>query len=190
MAVNKKDLNPANMLETFLEALFKGEAVTLLQRFDDLFPQLEKVDQCKLCMDEGDPEIDGVYDVIDFYCSDVDCDCQKVTVMIFDSNQNRRATIAYGWEAPSFYREWGTDPVTSFWLAHGFLDPHEAQSEQAPQFLEVFLEKMKNPHFKQRFRNRYNLFKAECAKQQGCNLENDIAKPLDNVIKFPVNNRR
>ena len=102
----------------------------------------------------------------------------------------RQNPIAYGWEAPSFYREWGTDPATSFWLAHGFLDPHEAQSEQAPQLLEVFLEKMKNPPFKQRFRNRYNLFKAECAKEQGRSSENGIAKPLDNVIKFPTNNRR
>lgn len=43
------------------------EAVTLLQRFDDLFPHLAGVDQCKICIDGGDPEVDGAYDVIDFY---------------------------------------------------------------------------------------------------------------------------
>ena len=168
------------MLETFLEVLFQS---MILKSFDEQFPHLAGVDTCKICIDDGDPEIDGVYEVIDFYCPDPDCDCQKVTAILLDSDQNPRATIAYGWESYDFYMEWGNDSKTSVLLPHGFLDPLGEQSEQAPQLLKVFSKMMKNTKFKERFKNRYNSFKAECAKAEE-------KAPRDNFIKFSSNKRR
>jgi hypothetical protein len=168
------------MLETFLKVLFKN---MILKSFDEQFPHLARTDQCKICIDDGNPEIDGVYDIIDFYCSDPDCDCQKVTAILFDSDQNQKATISYGWEDYDFYMKWGNDPETSELLPHGFLDPLGEQSEQAPQLLEVFSLMMENTKFKERFRTRYNSFKAECIKTEE-------SYPQDNVITFPSRKRR
>jgi hypothetical protein len=168
------------MLETFLEVLFQS---MILKSFDEQFPHLAGVDTCKICIEDGNPEIDGAYEVIDFYCPDPDCDCQKVTAILLDSDQKLRATIAYGWESYDFYMEWGNDSKTSVLLPHGFLDPLGEQSEQAPQLLKVFSQMMKNTKFKERFKNRYNSFKAECAKAEE-------KAPRDNVIKFSSNKRR
>ena len=168
------------MLGTFLEILFRS---MILKSFDEQFPHLAGIDQCKICIDDGDPEIDGVYDVIDFYCSDPDCDCQKVTAILFDSDQNQRATISYGWENYDFYMKWGNDPETSELLPHGFLEPLGEQSEQAPQLLEIFSQMMENIKFKERFKSRYNRFKAECIKE-----EEKFSR--DNVVEFFSNQRR
>ena len=179
--LNAPHLEPNQvMLETFLEVLFQS---MILKSFDEQFPNLAGADPCKICIDDGDPEVDGVYDVIDYYCPDPECDCQKVTAILLDSDKNQRATIAYGWESYDFYMKWGNDSKTSVLLPHGFLDPLGQQSEQAPRLLKAFSQMMKNTKFKDRFKSRYNSFKTACTDEE--------EKPSrNNVINFPSNKRR
>jgi hypothetical protein len=154
-----------------------------IKSFDQQFPDLAWQDPCQMVLMDVDPEADGIYDLIDFYCLDPDCDCRKVFVSVMDSRQKQVATIAYGWEDAKFYRALGTDrEVAQALSSRGFLPPMAPQSEHAQYFLAGFSWMVTDKEFIDRFKDRYRLFKSECART-GESLK------WDNVIKFPSNKR-
>ena len=81
----------------------------------------------------------GIYDFIEFFCVDPDCDCRKVSIKVM--NAESRATVAsihYGWESEEFYIDWfGGDgypnPLEGF-----YLEPMQPQSKYANSFLNFF----------------------------------------------------
>lgn len=173
------------MLELF-KALIKSME---LKAFDQLFPHLAGTDRCGIGLNNGDPFLDGAYELIDFYCTDPTCDCQKVSVVVLDKNQEQMALISYGWNKSAFYRAWGIDRKTADLMSQGFLEPFGHQSEQAPKFLEAFVEMMQQKRFKDRFKNRYRLVKAECAKRnkRDCAQEQKSQSPWDKIISSVLN---
>jgi hypothetical protein len=48
---------------------------------------------------------DGMYEFIDQYCTDPDCDCRKTMIQVVHEGQ-RVATISFGWEPPEYYTKW------------------------------------------------------------------------------------
>ena len=49
----------------------------------------------------------GAYALLDLYCTDPDCDCRNVYINVVHKGfSGPIATITYGWEDLSFYKEW------------------------------------------------------------------------------------
>ena len=108
--------------------------------------------------------LEGTYELIDCYCPDPTCHCQKVCVAIVDGQQHQKryAMISYGWQSSHFYRKWGSDQQTIKMLTNGYLEPLEEQSKHADLFLRQFrLLAKSEPDFIKRFKKRYRLFKNE-----------------------------
>jgi hypothetical protein len=51
---------------------------------------------------------DGDYTFIDTYCTDASCDCRRTLIQILH-NGIHVSTIGFGWESPSFYKNWMKD---------------------------------------------------------------------------------
>jgi hypothetical protein len=149
-----------------------------IKSFAQQFPDLDWEEPFQMMLDVF-PEIDGIYDLVDFYCLDADCDCRKVFVFVMDSSQKQVATIAYGWEDAKFYRALGTDrEVAQALSSKGCLVPMVGQSKHAQYFLKGFSCMVRDQELIDRFKNRYHLFKTKCTRT------GEILK-WDNIIKFP-----
>ena len=66
----------------------------------------------------------------------------------------------YGWKSKTFYRKVGFDPQTAECITQGCLDTEGPQSEHAEEFLELFSFLIQDPHFVDRLKNRYELFRS------------------------------
>ena len=163
-----------------------GYADLPLLSFDTLFPEQTSVDRCVLVLaDVEPPELDGSYRVSDLYCQDPSCDCQKVSLVVFDDQGKIHATIAYGWKSKTFYRKWGCDPDVIPSLTQGFLDPWAQQSPNANLFLKAFWHTAKNnPRFISRIKRRYALFKETIAEDPSLIVPYPEVDLPENVIPF------
>ncbi len=159
------------------------------QAFASLLSDPETDDQFQLCLDRyGD--LDGIYDLVDFYCPEPACDCQRVTLMFRDQYCRVHAVVSYGWQPREFYlppevRD-GTCEIDALdaefadEMIEGYLNPLETQSENAPFFLSCFIAYFRDCDlFQEWCRTRYHLFKEAIAAQH-----NKTAT----VIPFPKNN--
>ncbi len=82
----------------FMDGLM-GYANLPLLSFDALFPEQAHLDKCLLVLSDVEPpELAGSYNVSDLYCQDPSCNCQKVSLVVFDDKGKIHATIAYGWK--------------------------------------------------------------------------------------------
>ena len=74
-----------------------------LKPFDDFFPHQINPDKCHIILDDDEePALNGIFEIIDCYCPNPDCDCHRVTIVIVDSTPKICATILYGWESKAF----------------------------------------------------------------------------------------
>lgn len=48
---------------------------------------------------------DGDYTFVDTYCTDASCDCRRTLIQVLH-NGVHVSTIGFGWEPPSFYKNW------------------------------------------------------------------------------------
>jgi len=158
--------------------LFKSMDV---KSFDHQFPHLAGQDTYRMSLADVDPEVDGVYDLVDYYCLDLDCDCRKVIIFVLDSRKQQMATIAYSWESISFYIALGADQEFAESLSRGILEPLAPQSKHAQHFLNAFLWMATDQGFTDRFKDRYRLFRDECTKKGQSHPQSN------NVTKFPLN---
>lgn len=83
----------------------------------------------------------GEYAFVEFYCEDLNCDCRRVFIQVLARHQQDQvlASINYGWEEESFYRErMSYDPDAPRQIVQGSLDPINTQSEHSEELLELF----------------------------------------------------
>ncbi len=81
-----------------------------------------------------------VYGFFEMFCSEKQCDCRRVFFNVMTERQGNVATIAYGWETPTFYARWiGTNDRS---VIEEMLGPNlnvlSPQSKIAPQILKMF----------------------------------------------------
>jgi len=79
----------------------------------------------------------GSYGLLEMYCDDPSCDCQRVFLEVYDWERRKSmAFIAYGWESQKFYRRWlGMDNPTVIQEMQGpILNDGSPQSIYAPAF--------------------------------------------------------
>lgn len=107
------------------------------------------------------------YALLEAYCNDKNCDCQRVFFNIASRKQQRIvAVVTYGWESEAFYRKWygGKDDelarmVVGEMMGLG-LNSESPQSEIAPALLapvrDILLD---DPAYVDRLKRHYRIFK-------------------------------
>ena len=142
--------------------------------FHKLCPKVAKKefeDNILLGLDRETGEFLAFY-MLELYCADPGCDCQKVTIMMYEASENPdptvRATIAYGWGSVPFYQDWGyMTKEEADELRSGYLEPLEQQGEDAEKLLALFHQHLKNnPDLLPNLKRHYKLFKKEAAKKE------------------------
>jgi hypothetical protein len=106
------------------------------------------------------------YTLLELYCNDKNCDCQRVMFDVFSEKRNELvAVVAYGWESQEYYYKWfgGSDrSFTSLAVKemHGIsLNMRSQQSELAPAILEVVRWALRDQAYVARLKRHYQIFK-------------------------------
>jgi len=133
--------------------------------FHSRFPELaERETRTMTILRGGDGLPTGSYGFVELFCDEPGCDCRRVLLQVFGERQRRLlATVNFGWEDRSFYRNW----------LHGQCSPEELaelkgpalltgapQSELAPALLhEASAAVLSDPDYVARLKRHYALFR-------------------------------
>ena len=107
------------------------------------------------------------YTLLELYCNDKKCDCQRVMFDVISEKKNKLvAVVAYGWESEAYYYKWfgGSDRSLASLAVkemHGIsLNLGSQQSELAPAILEVVRWTLNDQAYLERLKHHYQIFKA------------------------------
>jgi hypothetical protein len=135
-----------------------------LEPFDLICPDIARLEQ--LCCVVSTPTFGvplGRYVLREFYCTELNCDCRRVLVQFFRSDNGlgpqALAAVNFGWERPRFYRKWSSDPEMWREMAGATLEFLSEQGPNAESFLALFKDSAKQPAFVDGFRRHYALVK-------------------------------
>jgi hypothetical protein len=128
------------------------------------FPEIAKSEtRTVTVMREDDVVPKGSYGLLEMYCDDVNCDCRRVFLEVYDWEQGKDvAFIAYGWESKEFYRRWlkMDDPQVIRELQGPVLNDGSPQSKYAPAVLKLVKEAvLSDPAYIDRLKRHYQIFK-------------------------------
>lgn len=140
--------------------------------FHLLFPDLAaRETRCVHVGRSEDPDTEArlpadEYAFLEFYCTEPDCDCRRVFFQVVRKGEPERvlASIEYGWEKESFYRNQRGDESEARQTVRGRLDPISEQSEFAEGFLAIFRQMVVDVPFNLRLRRHYRMFREEAAR--------------------------
>ncbi|HTV39278.1 MAG TPA: hypothetical protein VMF08_01775 [Candidatus Sulfotelmatobacter sp.] len=140
--------------------------------FHRLFPELaQRETRCVHVGASPDPRVEQIlpadeYAFLEFYCEKPDCDCRRVFLMVVRKGDPDHvlASIEYGWEKESFYRNYFWDEEEARQTVRGRLDPINEQSEFAEDFLVLFRQMVADVRYNLRLRRHYRMFKEELAR--------------------------
>lgn len=141
------------------------------------------------------------YAFVEFYCEDLNCDCRRVFIQVIGRNRPDTvlASINYGWEPASFYRErMPSDPNAPREIVEGSLDPMNAQSKHSMELLELFQQHVLDEAYRLRLKRHYELFREELRRlldraaapgsQSGGRGQTAASDPADQS-RIPVSHR-
>lgn len=140
--------------------------------FHRLFPEIAaRETRCVQVGPSSDPDKERVlpadeYAFVEFYCEEPGCDCRIVFLEVIRKNDPDRvlATIDYGWEKESYYRNYFFEDDEARQTVCGNLDPINEQSEFAEEFLALFQNTVLDVPYSLRLRRHYRMFKEELAR--------------------------
>ena len=134
----------------------------------------------------------GNYGLLEMYCDDPDCDCQRVFFEVYDwERQKSMAYIAYGWESTEFYRRWlrMDNPVVIREMQGPILNDESPQSKYAPAFLKLVKDVvLSDPAYSSRLKRHYQTFKEKVDPMHF--PASGAAKRVDSVHRTPAKNMR
>jgi hypothetical protein len=126
----------------------------------------------------------GEYAFVEFYCEDLNCDCRRTFIQVIARDQRDRvlASINYGWEDESFYRQrMPYDPDAPAEIVRGSLDLMNAQSEHSAALLELFQRHVLDEPYRLRLRRHYQQCRDELHHRQ-----DQPATFLPDATSFPA----
>jgi hypothetical protein len=129
-----------------------------LEPFYKFFPDVADEETRTLFIDEGPGIPAGEYVFVDAYCTDPDCDCQRVMLNVIERKRGIVATISYGFnpaKIPAYLEE-----------PNPFLDPLNPQSEYAEELLALFQEVVLDDEYEERLKRHYRMVK-DAVRSQG-----------------------
>ena len=134
----------------------------LLETFYTKFPEIaEKETRVLTAYKDCEDLPKGEYAFLDLHCTDADCDCRRVMVMVLKDGKVA-ANISYGWENQKFYNDWlfGDKKMAKEFKGPA-LSATNQQSNLAPVLLGYFKEFLKDAEYAERLERHYKLFKSK-----------------------------
>ena len=119
--------------------------------FHKFFPDVAEKETRTLYITEGPGIPAGEYAFIDAYCTDPDCDCERVMLNVVERKLGIVATISYGFN-PAKTRAFFDGP-------NPFLDPLNRQSDYAEEILALFEEIVLDEVYEERLERHYRMVK-------------------------------
>jgi len=123
----------------------------------------EKETRTLTILHENDIVPKGSYGLLEMYCDDPNCDCQRVFLEVHDWERRKSmAFIAYGWETKAFYRRWLRMDIPSAIrnMQGPILNDASPQSKHAPAFLKLVTNLvLSDPAYIERLKRHYQVFK-------------------------------
>ena len=92
----------------------------------------------------------GEYGLLEMFCDEVDCDCQRVMFSVASTSEQRIvAVVAYGWESRAFYAKWygRKDDRTIDEMQGPVLNMASWQASYAPAFLNLIRELIRKDRY-------------------------------------------
>lgn len=159
--------------------------------FHEILPKIAEK-QTRMVTIVNDKNVpDGEYVFMDAHCTDKTCDCRRMFIHVLqfhpEYEPHHVATISYGWEPMSFYRNWSRGLTIE--MLKNFkgpcLDAYQRQSPHAPFFLEFFKNMIATDSaYLNRLKKHYALFKWRI----GMKLPKDI--PFDPDMLCPCGSEK
>jgi len=139
----------------------------------DVFPDKTKTELRTVTLSpvnagEVDP-LEGTFLFTEYFCTDPDCDCQRVLVKVFrveslDERPVEVATISYSWK-PNSDETW--TKINSE-MPNPFLDPFHRQAPYADELLDFWSEMMdRDSAYASRIQRHYDEIRAEVGTEDG-----------------------
>jgi hypothetical protein len=153
-----RDLGPTSsprVEENGTQKRLATEATPMFRPFHDLFPEVAERESRTARLESEGPEGSlpaGSYLFLELYCTDPECDCDRVLLSVIEKTRGVVATINYGF-GPSRSPK-GDDPL------HLFLDPINPQSVFAEEILSLFKEIVLDEEYDQRLKRHYRMVKS------------------------------
>ncbi len=140
--------------------------------FIQYFPELGERETRCIILGENHPANlpAGEYGLIELFCDEPQCDCRRVMFMVVSAQTGKDlATIAYGWESPTFYARWmGTEDLASIRDLYGVtLNLLSRQSRYASEILAFVKDVvLKDPAYIERIKRHYHMFRDKIEQDQ------------------------
>lgn len=137
--------------------------------FFSKFPDIAAVETRCVIIYDNKKIPDGIYGLYESFCDEEDCDCRRVFINVIskESRNEILATITYGWETPEFYKKWVKyyDNELIEMMTRPHLEIGQRQSKYANDFLDIFLNVIKDKEYVERIIRHYFLFKGAVNKK-------------------------
>lgn len=134
--------------------------------FYSLYPKIARKETRVITFLTNEKMPRGSYAFIPSFCVDKTCDCRRALINVVEDKTETLnkplATISYGWEDFSFYRNWANylsdEAITEF--KGPALDAMQPQSKYAPFLLKTFIDLIENDvDYYRRLQRHYAYFK-------------------------------
>lgn len=147
--------------------------------FSEKFPHLKETRFLTVLDNAMLPLPPDVYELVETYCDDDDCDCRRVLLHVASEKHNKIvAVIGFGWENRKFYEKWlnENDAVIIDELIGPALNMASSQSKIAPQLLQVVKDRvLQDKSYVDRIKKHYQMFKKSLHEEK---------KHTTNVVAF------
>ncbi len=141
-----------------------GEIVPLYEVCPDIGPEMRQI-----TVRHHQHLPNGVYDLVDAYCGDPECDCRVAYLFVIRDTQPTAvlASITFGWEPLEFYANWiGVNDEITRDLKGPALMPMAPQSELAPASLGLVIPRLREHGYVELLKRHYRQFKAALRRQR------------------------
>ena len=134
--------------------------------FHQYFPEIAKTETRSVTIfRDSDYDLPaGSYGFLEMFCNEPSCDCRRVFFCVVSEKSNQiEAYITYGWENPTYYREWlgFDDPHAISDLKGPALNVGSPQSSLAPALLNLVRETLlRDEAYIDRIKRHYHMFRA------------------------------
>lgn len=143
--------------------------------FNSLLPEIAQREMRRIQVQPqpGGPPASGLpageYVFDEFYCEDLGCDCRRVFIQVIAPHQGGRilASINYGWEEESFYRQrMPYNPKAPREIVQASLDPINKQSEHSEELLGLFRQHVRDEAYRRQLQRHHELFREELRRRK------------------------
>jgi len=125
-------------------------------------PEIAKVETRAITIPKNNRIPEGKYGFLESYCDEENCDCRRVFINVYsEKSLEILATISYGWESKTFYKNWykGIEGSILEEMVTPFLAVFCRQSKYAKDFLKIFEVILEDKKYVDRLKRHYFLFK-------------------------------